>query len=125
MRACPQCGYKRIKTHRQLLALYRKHFGDIPVWDMINRGWITAIDEPTEQQTEQVVIHIRRELVRFFGMKDESQLDGFMAGTYDPLVCLLSLPDSQAVMPRDGESVKRAAKRDASLFLDNIFGTQA
>jgi hypothetical protein len=123
MSACPQCGFERIKTHRQLLALYRKHFGDIPVWDMIHRGWITAIDDPTESQTEQIVIHIRRELMRFFQMENESQLDGFMAGTYDPLVCLLALPDSQAVMPGDGDPVRR--KRAPSPLLDRIFGTQS
>lgn len=60
---CPQCGYERTKTDRGLLALYRKHFRGIPVWDMIHRGWIRSIDDPKEHQTD---------------------LDGFIAGTFMP-----------------------------------------
>lgn len=113
MKACPQCGYQEIKTYRELLALYRKHFADIPVWEMIDRGWITGIDNPTSSQTEQIVIHIRRELMRFFGMKDESQLDGFIAGTFDPLTSLLTvLPESQAAIPGDSTKARPKAPRE-------------
>lgn len=84
-KACPQCGYEGTKTHRQLMLLYRKHFGDIPVWEMLHRGWITGIDEPKDSQTNEIVSAIRQELIRFFEMESETELDGFIAGTFDPL----------------------------------------
>lgn len=81
---CPQCGYEATKTHRQLLALYRRHFGDIPVWDMLHRGWITGIADPKESQTDEIVKVIRQELIRFFQLESENELDGFIAGTFEP-----------------------------------------
>lgn len=84
MKACPQCGYEGTKTHRQLMVLYRKHFGDIPVWEMLQRRWIAGIDEPTDSQIETLVALIRQELIRFFHLNNEAELDGFIAGTFEP-----------------------------------------
>lgn len=84
MKICPQCGYEPTKTNRQLMLLYRKHFGSIPVWEMIQRRWIASIDDPRISQTEQIVALIRQELIRFFSLEGEQELDGFIAGTFDP-----------------------------------------
>lgn len=96
---CPQCGYEGTKTHRQLMALYRKHFGGIPVWEMIHRGWIAGIDEPTDSQTDALVTVIRKELIRFFGLESEAELDAFIAGTSDPLTRLHRLAGPCNVEP--------------------------
>ncbi len=84
MKPCPQCGYEGTKSHRSLMALYRKHFGDIPVWEMLHRQWIAGIQDPTDSQADALVALIRQELIRFFELQSETELDGLIAGTFSP-----------------------------------------
>lgn len=93
VKTCPQCGYEPTKSNRQLMTLYRKNCGDIPVWDMIHRGWICGSfryadgsdDEyPASLRSEQIVAMVRQELIRFFSLESETELDGFIAGRFEP-----------------------------------------
>jgi hypothetical protein len=69
------CGYENTPTARTLLRRYKKAFGDIPVREMIHRGWINLGS----------VAEVRAELIRFFGLKDAAELEAFIAGELDPL----------------------------------------
>lgn len=51
---------------------------------MLHRGWITGIVDPKESQSEEIVKVIRQELIRFFALETEAELDGFIAGTFEP-----------------------------------------
>jgi hypothetical protein len=79
------------------MALYRKHFGGIPVWEMIKRGWISVAIEPTSNsETEALLDLVKRQLIAFFRLESEAELDDFIAGKFDPLSQLFYTPEPRS-----------------------------
>lgn len=88
MKTCPACGYEPTPSKRQLLHLFKKHFGTLPVWEMTHRGWIEecfTLEEATS------------ELMRFFGFKSEADWNEEFPDLSLPVI--LS-PDRQAELQR-------------------------
>ena len=103
MKRCPSCGYEDTKTQRQMLALYRKHFGDLPVQEMLHRGWIRGpIDPIPASGADALLASIRAEMIRFFQLKSEAELDGFIAGTFDPLRRIVNESEQKEGEAKDG-----------------------
>lgn len=71
MKVCPNCGFDDRKSLRRAVRLWRVHFGDLPIWEMINRRWI-AVPECTN------IPLIEHELKHFFGLKDADDLRVFL-----------------------------------------------
>jgi len=72
MKACPNCGYVPSLTNRKLRALYRKHFGAIPVWDMLERCWIDVSNRESASELKDA-------LFRFFECESESDWNDLIA----------------------------------------------
>lgn len=71
MKPCPCCGYEGTPTDRQILRLHRKHFGNLPIREMIKRGWL-KVNDPLS------LFELRSELCRFFSLKTDEELTEFL-----------------------------------------------
>ena len=71
MKVCPNCGYEDRKSLRQAVRLWRIHFGDLPIWEMIQRRWIAV------PEYDNIPL-IEDELKKFFGLKESSDLKAFL-----------------------------------------------
>lgn len=85
MMECPVCGFCNTPTERQIQAMYRKEFGDWPIREMIERGWINPADKTS-------IGEIRSELCRFFQLDSVDDLDGFLEKPTYPRLFKLAGP---------------------------------
>jgi hypothetical protein len=67
MKKCPCCGFEPTPTNRQLLKIYKKEFGDFPIMEMIERGWLGEVDKFDIPVVEAAVL-------KFFNVKNEDEL---------------------------------------------------
>lgn len=82
MKACPQCGFAGTLSERRLLSLFREHFPDLPILEMLKRGWIScttysrweARDEWCEYEIPQMLEEVLTDLMRFFQVKTVEEL---------------------------------------------------
>lgn len=81
-RRCPVCGYKDTPTMREVVRLWRVEFGELPILEMIQRGWIRL---PADRSNSMPAI--RDEVRRFFRLKDDHALTQFLADD-----CPLQIP---------------------------------
>lgn len=80
MKTCPSCGYEETPSNRQLLAIYKKEFGDIPVRHMLKRGWLGDVEPDDISGLEEAIL-------KFFGVKNEDELWAKFSKPLPGVVC--------------------------------------
>lgn len=86
MKKCPNCGFVPTLSNRKLVKFFATHFPDLPVWEMIQRGWIRCgvysqwgdRSEWAENEAPQMLRTICDELCRFFEVETDEELAALM-----------------------------------------------
>ena len=82
MKCCPNCGYTETLKNKQMLQLFAKYFPDMPIMNMLNRGWIQIKmysqwgdkSEWHQDEIPQMLKFVSSELMKFFGVDTEDEL---------------------------------------------------
>jgi len=82
MKSCPQCGFEPTPTNRQLLKIYKKEFGSMPIMEMINRGWLGDVDKDD-------IPEIEKRILKFYGVANEDELWEKLSKPFPGMVCSL------------------------------------
>lgn len=86
MRKCPQCGFVGTISGKRMLGLMQAHFPDLPVMEMVSRGWISVRtysqwrdrDEWCEDEVPQMLGEVLKELMRFFEVGSVEELKALL-----------------------------------------------